>query len=34
MRPLLELLAIARATAQLEGIQRKIIMQDARDTLG
>jgi len=34
MRPLAELLAIAHVTAQLEGRQRKIITQDARDTLG
>ncbi|MDD2894208.1 MAG: hypothetical protein PHF20_09810 [Halothiobacillaceae bacterium] len=34
MRPLAELLAIASMTAQLEGRQRKIITQDARDTLG
>ncbi len=34
MRPLDELLTIARMTAQLEGRQRKSITQDARDTLG
>lgn len=34
MRPLVELLTIASMTAQLEGRQRQIITQDARDTLG
>ena len=34
MRPLEELLAIARAITQLEGLQRKTYSQDARDTLG
>jgi len=34
MRPLDELLAIARTIERLEGIQRKIITPDARDTLG
>ncbi|MGD9889268.1 MAG: hypothetical protein AB7S56_08405 [Halothiobacillaceae bacterium] len=34
VRPLDELLAIARATAQLEGLQRKDYSQDTRDTLG
>ncbi len=34
MRPLSALLAIAAATSQLDGLQRKNHKQDARDTLG